>query len=71
VRREMLFFSRTPERMAEVLGAFADRAGSPDAAERFYDDLEGVTAADVLEVLGGLLDRDSASAEVPPQPLRR
>ncbi|HYJ79022.1 MAG TPA: hypothetical protein VEW03_05450 [Longimicrobiaceae bacterium] len=67
VRREMLFFSRTPERMAELLGEFADRGGEPDAAQRYYDALEGVTAADVRRVLELLAAQEPAQVFVPAQ----
>jgi predicted Zn-dependent peptidase len=67
VRRDMLFFARTPERMAEVLGGFADRGGAPDAAQRFYAEVERVTARDVNAVLAAFLAQRAAAAEVPPQ----
>ena len=67
VRREMLFFARTPERMAEVLGAFADRGEPADAAQRFYAAVEGVEVGDVREVLERLRARDVVSLEIPAQ----
>jgi hypothetical protein len=39
IRRDLLFFSRTPERMAGVIGQFSDRTGNPDEAQLFYDRL--------------------------------
>jgi predicted Zn-dependent peptidase len=71
VRREMLFFSRTPERMADVLGAFADRGEPRDAAQRFYAAVDAVTEADVRAVLDQLLAGTAATVEVPPQRLPR
>jgi predicted Zn-dependent peptidase len=71
VRRDMLFFSRTPERMAEVIGAFADRGGTGDAAQRFYAEVDRVSAADVRAVLSRLAASDPATVEVAPQALRR
>jgi predicted Zn-dependent peptidase len=67
VRRDMLFFARTPERMAEVLGGFADRGDAPDAAQRFYAAVDRVTADDVDAVLAGFLAQAAAAVEVPPQ----
>lgn len=71
VRREMLFFSRTPERMADVIGAFADRGEGADAAQRFYAAVDAVTEADVRAVLGRLLELDAVVVEVAPQRLPR
>lgn len=72
VRREMLFYARTPERMAEVLGGFADREGDVDAAQRFYGRLEQVREADVRQVLETLAARTPARVDIPPQvPARR
>ena len=71
VRREMLFFSRTPERMADVLGAFADRGEPGDAAQRFFAAVGAVTAADVRAVLDQLLEETAVIVEVPPQRLPR
>ena len=67
VRRELLFFSRTPERMAEVLGAFADRGDGADAAQRFFARLEEVTEDDVRAMLASLAEQEPAVLEVPPQ----
>ncbi|WP_331052890.1 hypothetical protein [Longimicrobium sp.] len=71
VRREMLFFARTPERMAEVLGAFADRGLGPDAAQRFFAAVEEVTADDVRAVLAALGENGVVAVDVPAQRLRR
>jgi predicted Zn-dependent peptidase len=71
VRREMLFFARTPERMADVLGAFADRGEEAGAAQRFYAAVAEVTEADVRAVLDLLLETEPAVVEVPPQRLPR
>ena len=69
VRREMLFFARTPERMADVIGAFADRGEGGDAAQRFYAAVDAVTEADVRAVLEQLLETEPATVEVAPQRL--
>lgn len=69
LRREMLFYSRTPDRMAEVLGRFSDRRGDPEAAQRFYSELEEVTVRDAEHVLDELAARGPITAEVPPQTL--
>jgi predicted Zn-dependent peptidase len=71
VRREMLFYARTPERMAEVLGAFGDRGLPPDAAQRFFAAVEQVTVDDVRAVLDALAAEDAATVVVPAQRLRR
>jgi predicted Zn-dependent peptidase len=67
VRREMLLFARTPERMADVLGAFADRGEGPDAPQRFFAAVDAVTLADVRAVLERLLQAESVLVEVAPQ----
>jgi len=69
IRREMLFFARTPERMAEVLGAFADRGEGADAAQRFFAAVEAVTEEDVRALLERLLEEEPAVVEVAPQRL--
>lgn len=69
VRREMLFYARTPERMAEVVGSFADREGSGEAAQRFYAALEAVTEEEVRALLREMAERTPAFVEVPPQRL--
>ncbi len=71
IRREMLFFARTPERMADVLGAFADRGEEAGAAQRFYAAVAEVTEADVRAVLDLLLEEEPAVVEVSPQRLPR
>ncbi|MBB4637223.1 insulinase family protein [Longimicrobium terrae] len=71
VRREMLFFARTPERMAEVLGAFGDRGLPADAPQRFFAAVEQVTADDVRAVLAALRAQDVVAVDVPAQRLRR
>ena len=67
VRRDMLFYARTPERMADVLGAFADRGDGPDAAQRFFAAVEAVTVDDVRAVLDALRAADPAVVEVAAQ----
>lgn len=69
VRRDLLFYSRTPERMAEVLGAFADRGGEPDAAQRFFAALDGVTEASVRAVLEGVRASEAVTVGIAPQRL--
>jgi predicted Zn-dependent peptidase len=71
VRRDLLFYSRTPERMAEVIGGFVDREGDPDAAQRFYAALDQVGEEEVRALLSTLAERTPASVEVPPQKLPR
>ncbi|HET7232609.1 MAG TPA: hypothetical protein VFJ16_21545 [Longimicrobium sp.] len=67
LRREMLFYSRTPERMAELLGEFADRGGGRDGAQRYYAALDAVTEDDVRRVLEALAAAEPATVYVPPQ----
>jgi predicted Zn-dependent peptidase len=69
-RREMLFYSRTPDRMAEVIGQFVDREGDPNATERFYAALDGLDDTDVRNVLEHLFELTPARVEIPPQVLR-
>ncbi|HEU0015359.1 MAG TPA: hypothetical protein VFQ45_16845 [Longimicrobium sp.] len=69
VRRDLLFYARTPERMAEVLGAFADRGGQPDDAQRFFAALGRVTEEDVRALLEAMIAQEAAAIEVPPQRL--
>ncbi len=69
VRRDLLFYSRTPERMAEVLGAFADRGGEPDAAQRFFAALDGVTEASVRAALEGVRASEPVTVAIAPQRL--
>jgi predicted Zn-dependent peptidase len=71
VRREMLLFARTPDRMAHLVGSFADRSGDPDALQRFFDDLDRVRVADVRRVVEALAERTPARVDIPPQALRR
>ena len=69
MRRDLLFYGRTPERMAEVIGSFADRTGQPDAAQRFFAALDGVDEAAVRRVLEELRGATAVTIEVPPQRL--
>ena len=71
LRHEMLFYARTSERMAEVVGSFTDRDGDPDAAQRFYASLEATTAAQVRAALQALGAQSAVRFEIPPQPLPR
>lgn len=67
VRREMLLYARTPERMAEVLGAFADRGEGADAPQRFFAAVDAVTEEDVRALLERLLEAEPATVSVAPQ----
>lgn len=69
VRRDMLFYARRPENMADVVGQFIDREGDPDAAQRFYAAVERVDEDAVRRVLELLADRTPAVIDVPPQKL--
>lgn len=69
VRREMLFYARTPERMAEVLGAFADRDGGDDGARLFFDALAELTEEEVRALLLVLAETPAILMEVPSQRL--
>lgn len=71
IRRDMLFYSRTPDRMADVLGAFTERSGDPDAADRFYAALDRVTAEEVRAAIDRLLERSPVRSEIAPQQLDR
>jgi predicted Zn-dependent peptidase len=67
LRREMLLFARTPERMADLLGAFADRGEGADAPQRFFAAVDAVTEEDVRGVLERLLEADAVLVEIAPQ----
>lgn len=67
VRREMLFYSRSPERMAELLGEFADRGGGRGAAQAYYAALGAVTESDVRRVLEQLAAAEPGTVYVAPQ----
>jgi predicted Zn-dependent peptidase len=68
--RDMLFYARTPERMAELVGEFADRTGDRDAAQAYFDALAAVDPAAVRAFLAGLDEASAASVVVPPQRIR-
>lgn len=70
IRHDMLFFSRTPDRMAEVVGRFIDRGGDADAAQRFYADVLEVDVEDVLGVIEKLGEATAVEVEIPPQNLQ-
>lgn len=70
LRREMLFYARTPQRMAEVIGQFIDRGGDADATERFFTALDRLDDRDVRQVLEALEDQTPARVEIPPQVLQ-
>lgn len=67
IRREMLFFARTPDRMAGVIGQFTDRDGDGDAAQRFYAELDLIDEERVAAVLEAMQERSAARVEIPPQ----
>jgi predicted Zn-dependent peptidase len=69
VRRDLLFYSRTPERMAEVLGSFADRGEGADAAQRFFAALDAVTVDSVRAALEGARAGEPVTVSVAPQRL--
>jgi predicted Zn-dependent peptidase len=71
VRRDMLFYGRTPENMAEIVGQFIDRSGDSASPQRFYDALAAVDEDDVRRVLDLLAERTPVRADVPPQVIRR
>ncbi len=71
ILRDMVFFSRSPERMASLIGEVADRAGDPDAAQRFHSALETVTEADVRAVLAELGAQEPVTLTVPAQRIPR
>lgn len=67
LRREMRLYGRTPERMAQLLGAFVDRGDGGDAAQRFFAAVERVSEEDVRAVLERLAAEPPAVVEVPAQ----
>ena len=69
IRHDMLFYSRTPDRMAEVLGRFVDRGGDGSSAHRFYGELAEVSPEQVRELLEQLSRTRVVLAEIPPQAL--
>ncbi len=71
LRREMLFSSRTPDRMAALIGGFADRTGSADGANRFHGRLREIRRADVEEALREMIESEQVRIDLPPQPLER
>lgn len=69
IRRDMLFFARTPGNMASVVGRFVDRGGDPLDAQEFYSRLEAVDEDDVRRVLEQLAESTPVRLDVPPQEL--
>lgn len=67
LRHEMLLAARSPDRMASLLGSFADRSGSAYAAQRFYAALAGVESPQVRELLGRLATTSPAVVRLPAQ----
>jgi hypothetical protein len=53
--------------MASLLGSFADRSGSADAAQRFYTTLDGVGAQQVGELLDRLAETAPTVVRLPSQ----
>lgn len=71
IRRELLFYSRRPDRMADVIGQFVDRSGDSESAEAFYRALERADDEDVRDLLEQLADQTPARVEIPPQVLQQ
>jgi predicted Zn-dependent peptidase len=69
LRRDMVFYARTPERFAELLGSFADR-GSGIEAQDFYDGLGRVSPGDVLLAIDALRAVEPVRVEIAPQRVR-
>jgi predicted Zn-dependent peptidase len=69
IQREMLFASRTPERMAEIVGQFVDRSRDPNAAQQFYTRLARVNEREVRRVLTAMMVSPPQQVEVPAQVL--
>ncbi len=67
LRHELLLAARSPERMASLLGAFADRTGAPDAAQRFYAALARVEPQGVRELLDRLASVAPVVVRIPGQ----
>jgi predicted Zn-dependent peptidase len=67
LRREMLFYGRTPRQMASLLGAFADHTGDADAAERYFAALGDVDEAQIRAVLRALQAGAPIRVSIPPQ----
>ena len=70
LRHEVLFSSRTPERMAEILGQFMDRTGDPNAAQQYYARLDRVNARDVRRVFAAMLASPPEQIDIPAQVLK-
>jgi predicted Zn-dependent peptidase len=69
LRHEMLFYARTPDRMAQVLGNFTDREGDPDAAQSFYRTLDAAELGRVRDALEYLGEQSAVRYEIAPQVL--
>jgi predicted Zn-dependent peptidase len=69
LRRELVFYARTPDRFAELLGSFADRGGALDT-QQFYDTLEQLRLGDVLLAMDALRAVEPVRVEVAPQRVR-
>lgn len=67
IQREMLFASRTPDRMADIIGQFVDRERNPNAAQQFYAGLDRVNERDVRRVLTAMLVSSPQQVDVPAQ----
>lgn len=69
LQHEMLYASRTPDRMAELIGRFVDRGGDPASAQQFYARLGRLGARDIRRVLNAMVAREPARVNVPAQAL--
>ncbi len=69
IQREMLFASRTPERMAEMIGQFVDRDRDPNAAQQFYARLARVNEREIRRVLTAMTASPPQQVQVPAQVL--
>ena len=69
LQHEMLYASRTPDRMADLIGTFVDRGGEPNSAQQFYARLERLGARDIRRVLNALVARPPEQVSVPAQVL--
>lgn len=70
VRRDLLFYARTPARMAALVGQFVDRSGDPQGAQRFHDALAAVDADRLRAVLDALAASPPVRVALPPQALK-
>lgn len=69
LQHEMLYASRTPDRMADLIGRFVDRGGDPNNAQQFYARLGRIGARDIRRVLNAMVANEPAAVNVPAQAL--